>query len=105
MPEDICEILKEIEFFENIKMEDQAEYNLYWKCVKVFLEVYETQDLFKNEVLNQEADQMLEDQSPIELLKFQEEIETSLRSSDPYWMSLVSKIKHKFATSVMDTIQ
>jgi len=48
---------------------------------------------------------MLEDQSPIELLKFQEEIETSLRFSDPYWMSLLSKIKHKFATSVMDTIQ
>ena len=51
-------------------MEDQAEYNLYRKCVKVFIEVYETQDLFKNEELNQEADQMLEDQSPIELLKF-----------------------------------
>ena len=42
MPEDISEIQREIEFFENIKMDDQAEYNLYWKCVKVFLEVYET---------------------------------------------------------------
>ena len=47
---------------------------------------------------------MLEDQTLVELLRFQEEIEASLRSSDPYWVSLLAKTKHKFATTVLDTI-
>ena len=45
-PEDAPDILSEIEFFEGIQMPDQVEYDLFWKCVRIYLEVFETNDLF-----------------------------------------------------------
>jgi hypothetical protein len=60
-------------------MPDQIEYNLYWRCVRICLDVFETSDLFRHESLNMEAEQLLENQTFIELLKFQEEIELNLR--------------------------
>jgi hypothetical protein len=60
-PEDAPEIIQEIEFFEGIQMPDQVEYDLFWKCVRIYLEVFETRDLFQHNILNLEAEQLLEE--------------------------------------------
>lgn len=54
-----------------------------------------------------EADEILESQSPVELLKFIKEIESQLRSDvsvqaqEKYWSSLLQKVKMGFATSMI----